>query len=388
MRLFINSLSASAGGGLTYIRNVIPHLQAQNNWQTTIALSSSLRKEFGEAPNLDFLELQVPPGRRFLYEQTTLPKLIRGSQSDVLLSVGNFSLWKSPVPQILLSRNSLYTSSDFFADLRSRGDYRAWIETRLKAVLAKWSISVADCVVAPSQAFAEELGRWTGRSIQAIHHGFDPRAFARDESLLTDELGQKLESGGDALKLLFVSHYNYYRNFETLIRALPLLKQQLGRHSVRLFLTCKLARGENPGAYSADSAALLVRELGLTENIIELGAIPYQLLHQVYRAADIYVTPSYAETFAHPLVEAMSSHLPVVASDLPVHREICGSAALYFSRFSPPELAECILRIARSPELAKQLAEAGSLRATEFSWREHVNQILTLARDLATRAAA
>jgi hypothetical protein len=155
MRLFINSLSASAGGGLTYIRNVIPHLQAQNNWQTTIALSSSLRKEFGEAPNLDFLELQVPPGRRFLYEQTTLPKLIRGSQSDVLLSVGNFSLWKSPVPQILLSRNSLYTSSDFFADLRSRGDYRAWIETRLKAVLAKWSISVADCVVAPSQAFAE-----------------------------------------------------------------------------------------------------------------------------------------------------------------------------------------------------------------------------------------
>jgi hypothetical protein len=52
------------------------------------------------------------------------------------------------------------------------------------------------------------------------------------------------------------------------------------------------------------------------------------------------VTPAYAESFAHPLIESMSSGLPVVASDLPVHREICGDAAIYFPRFSPDALAE------------------------------------------------
>ena len=39
MHLFINSLAASAGGGLTYIRNVIPHLAATPDLRVTVALS-------------------------------------------------------------------------------------------------------------------------------------------------------------------------------------------------------------------------------------------------------------------------------------------------------------------------------------------------------------
>ena len=79
---------------------------------------------------------------------------------------------------------------------------------------------------------------------------------------------------------------------------------------------------------------------------MELGAVPYSLLHQVYRECDIYVTPAYAESFAHPLVEGMASGSPIVASDLAVHREICQDAAIYFQRFSPAELADQICRVA------------------------------------------
>ena len=66
---------------------------------------------------------------------------------------------------------------------------------------------------------------------------------------------------------------------------------------------------------------------------MELGAVPYSQLHQVYRECSMYVAPAYAELFAHPLVEAMASGLPVVAADSAVHREICQDAALYFPRF-------------------------------------------------------
>ena len=391
MHLFINSLAASAGGGLTYIRNVIPQLADEPDLRVTVALGRGLREEFREFAGIDFLETEIPPARRFWYEQSTLPGLIRRSGANVLLSTGNFALRKSPVPQILLSRNSLYTSADFYRDLRSRREYSTWLDTRVRGWLARKSIAWADVTVAPSEAFAAELRGWIGTTstagraaatVRAIHHGFDYESFAADSTPLPAEVEAKLRGADGSLKLLFVSHYNYYRNFETLLRALPLLRERLAGRSFKLLLTCKLAAGENPGAYQTEEASNLVKELGVSDVVVESGSVPYHRLHHLYRRADVYVTPAYAETFAHPLVEAMASGLPVVASDLAVHREICGEAALYFPRFSPEGLAECVAQIAGSPEVAKTMAEVGRERSRQFSWKAHVKEILQLARDL------
>ncbi len=384
MRLFLNGLAASASGGLTYLRNVLPRLASRTDVETTVALSPALREEFGNQPSITFLELDPPSGtaHRFWYEQVSLPRLIRRSRADVLISTGNFALRRSPVPQILLSRNSLYTSADFYRDLHQRREFAMWLDTCIKAAFAKRSINWADRTVAPSAAFADELRRWTGREVAAIHHSFDGDAFFRDQTPLSAEVCEKFNRAQDSLRLLFVSHYNYYRNFETLLRALPLLREQIHDCKPKLFLTCRLKPGENPGSYRAESAASLVAQLGIAENVVELGAVPYRLLHQIYRSCHLYVTPAYAESFAHPLVEAMACGLPVVASDLPVHREICGDAALYFHRFSPEELATAISRVASSPDLAKSLSISGLQRCQAFSWEQHVDRLISLASSL------
>jgi glycosyltransferase involved in cell wall biosynthesis len=388
IHLFINALAASAGGGLTYIRNVIPHLAARDDVRSTILLETQLARELPKSANIKLIERENCPQalRRVLFEQRAIPELIRDNGADVLLSAGNFALWNSPVPQILLSRNSLYTSRDFRIDLRARGEYRLWIDTQVKGILGKWSIHEALTVVAPSAAFAAELTEWTGKAVTAIHHGFDREIFVRDRLPLPGSIRQKIDSDPNALRLLFVSHYNYYRNFETLINALPLIKKRMAPRAVRLFLTCRLSLGDNPGGYPSGSAAELVRKLGLADEVVELGPVPYNLLHHVYRSANLYVTPAYAESFAHPLVEAMSSGLPVVASDLPVHREICGPAALYFPRFSSADLASQVCKLAGSDSLAAQCAEMGLKRSEDFSWKTHVECILSLAGRLLTPA--
>ena len=383
IRLFINGLAASAGGGLTYLRNVIPHLARRVDTETTVLLNPTIRREFGELPNISFVETTETSGvfRRVVREQTTLPKLIRRSGAQVLISAGNFALWNSPVPQILLSRNSLYTSRDFLRDVRARGDYGIWADTVVKGWLARRSIRCADITIAPSEAFAQELSQWSGRKVLSVHHGFDPDTFTSDAAPLPSAAQTQLEQGKDALRLLFVSHYNYYRNFETLFRAMPILSSLLKGKQVKLFLTCRLNSGDNPGAYRAESAALLANDL--RGDIVELGTIPYRSLHRLYRACHIYVTPAYAESFAHPLIESMSSGLPVVASDLPVHREICGDAGIYFSRFSPDALAERVLQVQESPELAEKLSSNGLRRARDFSWSKHVERLVVLAQELA-----
>jgi glycosyltransferase involved in cell wall biosynthesis len=384
IRLFINGLAASAGGGLTYLRNVIPQIARRDGVHATLLVNPALRREFRESANVSFAEI---PGAgnalsRLFREQGSIPPLIRRSGAQVLISAGNFALWTSPIPQILLSRNSLYTCADFVRDVRARGDYALWIDTLVKGWLARESIRRADVTVAPSEAFARELSEWSARDVIAIHHGFDNEAFAGDGAPLPAEVQDHLADGHDAVRLLFVSHYNYYRNFETLFRAMPILSRRLKGRRARLYLTCRMGSGDNPGSYRTEVASALLRDLRANCEIVELGSVPYRSLHHLYRACQIYVTPAYTETFAHPLVEAMSSGLPVVASDLPVHREICGDAALYFSSFSSEELAERIVRICESPEMAHTLADNGLRRAKDFSWEKHLSRLLELAEEL------
>jgi glycosyltransferase involved in cell wall biosynthesis len=385
IHIFINAASASAGGGLTYVRNVVPRLVSQEGVYTTLLVGEMLRSEIGESSHVRVLSEDYPrgPGRRFLYEQGYLPHVIRQSGANVLLSTGNFALYRSPVPQILLSRNALYTSADFLSDMRERGDHGLWIDTAVKGALARFSVQTADCTVAPSATFASELRRWTGKDVAFIHHGFDHEAFFRDRAPLRPAVQKQLDATEGTFRILFVSHYNYYRNFETLIRAIAILKKKLYPRAVRLILTCKLASEHNPGNYKADQAAELVQQLKLGNEVIELGAVPYASLHHLYRRCDVYATPAYAETFAHPLVEAMASGLPVIASDLDVHREICEDAALYFPRFEPGMLASRILEVWESEEQRATMREMGIVRSRDFSWDKHVEKLMLLARRLA-----
>jgi glycosyltransferase involved in cell wall biosynthesis len=384
IQLFLNALAASAGGGITYVRSVVPKLAARSDVRATVAVAANLRREIGPVPNIEFVETDAPvsTGARYLFEQRRLPALLRKSGADVLVSAGNFALRHSPVPQILLSRNALYTSADFLQDLWRRRDYRLWMDTRVKGVLAAASIRQADVTVAPSDAFAEELREWTGARILRIYHGFDAAAFRASDDSAPAELVDRLKNAEGRLRLLFVSHYNYYRNFETLFRALPILKRLISPRRVQLVLTCRLRSDQNPGSYQADSAAELLRHLGITGDVLELGSVPYRLLPHVYRACDVYVTPAYAESFAHPLVEAMSSGLPVVASDLAVHREICGAAGLYFARFSCEELANQVAKVSSDAGLAHTMSQHGQTRSKDFSWDDHIDQLLKVAKEL------
>jgi glycosyltransferase involved in cell wall biosynthesis len=383
IRIFVNGLAASAGAGLTYLHNVVPQLSAVPGVHTTLAVQPILRPSFERLSDVDLICPEGISGtaRRFLFEQWKLPDLIRKSRADVLISAGNFALRNSPVPQILLSGNCLYTSVDFSRDLRSRREYAMLADNFVKAVLARRSVHRADQTIAPSQAFADELQRWTRRQVAVIPHGFDHKAFFTDQTPLANDIQQKLGQAQGCLRLLFVSHYNYYRNFETLLRALPLIQNLVPQKPVKLFLTCKLERGANPGTYDGSSAARLIQRFGIADKVVQLGAVPYGALHHLYCACDLYVTPAYAETFAHPLVEAMASGLPVVASDLPVQKEVCGAAAQYFPRFSPESLAKAVA-IAWDPDIRSKLVIAGKVRATDFSWSRHVDRLIQNATEL------
>jgi len=390
MHILFNAFAASSGSGLTYVRNVAAVLARRSDVRATFLVGPELAGERSAGANVAFEEMREPQSvaRRVVWEQSVLPRIVRRLGADVLVSAGNFALRRSSVPQILLSGNSLYTSSDYRRDLLQRREYGLWVDNGVRSFFAARSVGWADVTVAPSESFAQELRQWTrDNRVVAIHHGFDREVFFAEDAPLSEALQTTLSETNDCLRLFFVSHFNYFRNFETLFRGLNILRAMLPEKNPKLLLTTRLRSGENPGDFRAEPAAVLVRELGLSEHVVELGAIPYRQLQHLYRAVDLYVTASYAETFAHPVVEAMACGVPVVASDLPVHREVARDAAVYFPRFSAETLAQRVREVVASPEAAREMARNGEQRAADFSWEKHVDQMVGVARELLERRA-
>jgi glycosyltransferase involved in cell wall biosynthesis len=78
----------------------------------------------------------------------------------------------------------------------------------------------------------------------------------------------------------------------------------------------------------------------------------------------------------------MSMGLPVVASDIAVHREICQQCAVYFSALDFSALADRAFRLNALDEAKARMAIAGRERASNFSWERHLNQVLACAEHL------
>lgn len=118
--------------------------------------------------------------------------------------------------------------------------------------------------------------------------------------------------------------------------------------------------------------------LGVAERVTFLGALDGADITRFYRALDALLFPSIYEGFGRTLVEAMSQGVPVVASDIPIVREV-GGEALLPRRFEVSAWVEAIEAIGSDPVLAGHLRDSGIERATAFELPKMVDGYLTAA---------
>lgn len=106
--------------------------------------------------------------------------------------------------------------------------------------------------------------------------------------------------------------------------------------------------------------------------------------HAFLRQATALVSLSKAEGYGLPLVEAMALGTPVIASDIPIFREIGGDAALYVDPASPGQFADAV-RILQDDDHWHDLSRRCVARAREFSWDESARQLVDVAHEIALR---
>jgi alpha-1,3-rhamnosyl/mannosyltransferase len=117
-----------------------------------------------------------------------------------------------------------------------------------------------------------------------------------------------------------------------------------------------------------------------------LGDVPDDDCAALVQGAAALAFPSLYEGFGLPAIEGMAAGVPVIASDIPVMREICGDAALLVDTTNPAVLAEAILWAVTDRDAAR-LASRGRARAAEFTWRRCAEGTLAAYRTLLERTS-
>lgn len=143
------------------------------------------------------------------------------------------------------------------------------------------------------------------------------------------------------------------------------------------------------GPFTAEQR-LRVRDLNLTDAVAVLPFVDRATLAAVYRRAVVALLPSEREGFGLPLVEALACGTPVVASDIPVLREVGADAAEYCRVADVDAWSRAVLALIAerdsAPEQWQSRKARGVTRASQFSWSTYAAAVAQVYLTVAARA--
>lgn len=169
--------------------------------------------------------------------------------------------------------------------------------------------------------------------------------------------------------LLFVGRMAGNKRIDILVEALPLIKAKVPQAILILV-------GDNAGNPAlreiSQKAYQRAVQLGVAKDVIFTGKVEND---PPFSVADVYVSASLHEGFGVPLIEAMASGVPVVASRAAAHPWVIGDAGLLCEPNDPVDLANKVVQVLTDQALSSNLRERGITRAREFALDKHLQTL-------------
>ena len=232
--------------------------------------------------------------------------------------------------------------------------FRSWYNLALPMLCRR-----AKRVVTDSMFSKVEIGRYfraKPANVRVVPLGLDHIRFRPANTKVLLEHGLKKNG-----YILAVSSVSAHKNISALVEAMRCIPEP------RPLLV--LVGGANERIFAGASVAV-------GQDIKRLGYVGDAQLRALYENALCLVYPSLYEGFGLPPGEAMACGCPVIVSDIPALREVCGDAALYCNPADLADIADKISRVVRDSALRESLAARGSVRAAQFTWRHCAEGLL------------
>lgn len=172
--------------------------------------------------------------------------------------------------------------------------------------------------------------------------------------------------------IYFIGNLEPRKNLKTLIEAYSLLPEDIKNN-----YSLVLAGGK--GWKTEETQAAIDSAIANGEDVKHIGFIDQKDSPALYQGASLYVMPSLYEGFGMPVLEAMASGTPVVASDIPVLREVGANYATYANPREPEDFSKAILYTLTQPKPDRSVLQKNVRR---FSWDKNVSELVNAVRAL------
>jgi len=238
-----------------------------------------------------------------------------------------------------------------------------------------------DHIIAATAKEKAALYRYYGTSpekVSIIPCGVNLDLFQpEDKRLAREKLGL-----GDSKIMLFVGRVERLKGIDKLIQAMPYLQSK----SSRLLIVGE--DGNRPGEIKSLKAQ--ADRLGLTDRVTFTGLVDYEKLPDYYNAADVFVFPSYYESFGLAPLESLACGTPVVVTNVGdliniVHE---GKTGYVLADNAPQRLAENIELVLRGQngDMGNQLFVRSSI--LRFGWQNIASALVCEFQKLIERRVA
>jgi glycogen(starch) synthase len=256
------------------------------------------------------------------------------------------------------------------------GRHQGWIDKHPQSYIhgvERWMANRAESVITCSAYMREHVADVFGleeERVAVIPNGIDP-----SELVPVDDLGSLRArfAARDEMLVLLVGRLVYEKGFQLALEALPGLIERVG--NVR-FIVAGSGTAEEELRRQA-------HDLGLDPHGAFLGWIGDDVLHSLYRIADLTVVPSIYEPFGLVALEAMASGCPCLVADTGGLREVVPNedVGLRFRSRDPDSLATMAERLLTDAELRDRLVAEASEHVLSFDWADVARQVSGVYRE-------
>ena len=262
------------------------------------------------------------------------------------------------------------------------GRHQGWVDEHPQSHIhgvERWMANRAERVITCSAYMRDHVADIYGleeERIAVVPNGIDPSELVPVDDL--DRLRARFAARHERLVLL-VGRLVYEKGFQLALQALPGLIECVG--NVRFLVA-------GSGTHEAELRKQ-AHELGLDAHGTFLGWIGDDVLHSLYRIADLTVVPSIYEPFGLVALEAMASDCPCLVADTGGLREVVPNedVGLRFRSRDPASLAAMAERILTDPELRDRLVAEASEHVLSFDWADVARQVDALYAEVVPERA-